>query len=192
MARQLITEGLLLAAIGGAAGFLCAVWASKGLTAIIFEEYVVTVAFDPAPDGRVVAFTMVTATLFGLLLTLLPAWQATREQPLGLQQRTARTVTSAAVGPWLVAAQIALSLVLSIAAGLFVRTLQTIRAVPSGLTSAGVVVAYSFPRPEGYRHVDNDATTAARSRSSKRSPAWSARASRSTSPRGAARGSSSA
>jgi predicted permease len=156
VARQLIIEGLLLAAIGGAGAFLCAVWAIKGLTAIIFEEYTVTVAFNPAPDGRVVAFTMVTSILFGLLLTLLPAWQATREQPRGLQPRTARSVTSGAAGSWLVAAQIALSLVLLIASGLFVRTLHTIRAVPSGLTSAGVSVAYSFPRPEGYRHVDND------------------------------------
>ena len=88
VSRQLMTEGLLLAAIGGAGGFLCAVWASKGLTAVIFEEYMVTVAFDPAPDRRAIAFTMATALLFGLLLTVLPAWQATREQPLGLQQRT--------------------------------------------------------------------------------------------------------
>ena len=156
VSRQLMTEGLLLAAIGGAGGFLCAVWASKGLSAVIFEEYMVTVAFDPAPDGRAIAFTVATALLFGLLLTLLPAWQATREQPLGLQQRTHRTVTSATAGKWLVAAQVALSLVLLIAAGLFVRTLRTIRSVPSGLTSAGVVVAYPFPRPGGYTHVDND------------------------------------
>ena len=58
VARQLITEGLLLTAIGGAGGFLCAVWASKGLSAVIFEEYMVTVAFDPSPDGRAIAFTV--------------------------------------------------------------------------------------------------------------------------------------
>src|SRR6478672_11383374 len=116
----------------------------------------VTVGFDPAPDGRAIMFTMATALLFGLLLTLLPAWQATREQPLGLQQRTHRPVTSATAGKWLVAAQVALSLVLLIAAGLFVRTLRTIRSVPSGLTPAGVVVAYPFPRPGGYTHLDND------------------------------------
>ncbi len=164
-------------------------WASKGLSAVIFEEYMVTVAFNPAPDGRAIVFTMATALLFGLLLTLLPAWQATREQPLGVQQRTRRTVTSATAGKWLVAAQVALSLVLLIAAGLFVRTLRTIRSVPSGLTPAGVVVAYPFHRPGGYSAPRQRRLLPQHDREApERSPVWSARASRSTSPPAAAPG----
>ncbi len=131
-------------------------WASKGLTAIIFEEYVVTVAFDPAPDGRVVAFTMVTAMLFGLLLTLLPAWQATREQPLGLQQRTARTVASAAVGH-LAGRGANRAVAGAVDRGRSLRPNAANHPVGAVRPDvAGVVVAYSFPRPEGYRHVDND------------------------------------
>ncbi|HEY7055489.1 MAG TPA: ABC transporter permease [Vicinamibacterales bacterium] len=155
VARQLVTEGVLLATIGGLGGLLCAAWASRSLSAVIFEDYVVTIAFDAAPDGRAVAFTIMTSLCFGLLLTLIPAWRATREQPFGLQRST-RTVTSSTTGRWLVAAQVALSLVLLIAAGLFVRTLQAIRSVPSGMTTKGVVVAYPFQRPAGYGRVDND------------------------------------
>jgi predicted permease len=155
LARQLVTEGVLLAAIGGLGGLLCALWASQSLSAVIFEDYIVTIAFDAAPDSRAVAFTIVTSLCFGLLLAVLPAWRATREQPFGLQ-RSVRTVTASTAGGWLVAAQVALSLVLLIAAGLFVRTLHAIRSVPSGMTTKGVVVAYPFPRPGDYRHVDND------------------------------------
>jgi predicted permease len=122
---------------------------------VIFEDYVVTVAFNPSPDGRAVIFSLLTALLFGVLLTVLPAWRAAREQPFGLQG-SARTVTSSNAGGWLVAAQVALSLVLLVGAGLFVRTLYSIRAVPSGLTTKNVVVAYPFQRPGGYARVEND------------------------------------
>jgi len=155
VARQLVTEGVFLAVIAGLGGLICAAWATRTLSSVIFDDYVVTVAFNPAPDGRAVGFALGTSLLFGVLLTLLPAWRATREQPSGLQ-RSARTVTSSAAGTWLVAAQVALSLVLLIGAGLFVRTLYSIRAVPSGLTTKNVVVAYPFERPGGYRGVDND------------------------------------
>jgi len=155
LARQLVTEGVFLAALAGIGGLICAVGATRSLSAVIFDDYVVTVAFNPAPDGRAVGFAMVTSLLFGLLLTLLPAWRATREQPFGLQH-SARTVTSSTAGRWLVAAQVALSLVLLIGAGLFVRTLYSIRAVSSGLSTKNVVVAYPFQRPGGYGRVAND------------------------------------
>ena len=151
-----MTEGLLLAAVGGLSGLACAAWASRGLGAIIFEDYVITVGFDPTPDRRVASFAIATALLFGALFTLLPAWQG--NPPTAARPATAdsRTTTARSAGRWLVAAQVALSLVLLIAAGLFVRTLQAIRSTTDGLSSAGVVVAFPFPRPGAYSHLDND------------------------------------
>ena len=154
--RQLLTEGLLLAAVGGLSGLACAAWASRGLGAFIFEDYVITVGFDPTPDRRVASFAIATTLLFGALFTLLPAWRATRQPPLGLQQANGRTTTARHAGRWLVAAQVALSLVLLIAAGLFVRTLQAIRSTTDGLSSDGVVVAFPLSRPRAYSHLDND------------------------------------
>jgi predicted permease len=153
--RQLLTEGILLAAVGGLGGLVCAAWASKVLSSVIFEDYVITVGFDASPDRRVAAFVVGTALIFGALLALLPAWRATRQQPLGVQPLNARTTTRSP-GRGLVGAQVALSLVLLIAAGLFVRTLQAIRSTSSGMTSAGVVVAFPFPHPGAYSHLDND------------------------------------
>ena len=156
MWRQLLTEGLLLAAVGGLSGLACAAWASRGLGGFIFEDYVITVGFDPTPDRRVASFAIATTLLFGALFTLLPAWRATRQPPLGLQQANSRTTTARHAGRWLVAAQVALSLVLLIAAGLFVRTLQAIRSTTDGLSSDGVVVAFPLSRPRAYSHLDND------------------------------------
>src|SRR5689334_23252938 len=89
--RQMLTEGVLLALAGGAAGVVLASWICAAMTRLIFEEYTVAVTFDGRPDLRVVALTAAVAVAAGIIFSLVPAWRATRSAtPEGLMQH-ART-----------------------------------------------------------------------------------------------------
>jgi putative ABC transport system permease protein len=157
--RQMLTEGLLLALAGAGGGVALAYWACAAMTRLIFEESHVVVAFDGTPDARVVALTTAVAVATGVLFSVLPAWRATRAAaPRQLTQGTRTVSRSGAAGRWLVAAQVALSLVLVVNAGLLVRSLGEIRGLETGIDRTdGVVVAYtSAARLGAYASVDND------------------------------------
>ncbi len=155
--RQMLIEGLLLAAAGAAGGVLFAFWSSAAMVKTIFQDYLVTASLDVTPDSRVVAFTAALATLVGVLFSVAPAWAAARVPAVELLQQSARTTSgSGRVGKWLVATQVGLSLILLTAAGLLVRTLQEIRSIDAGMRPDNVVVAYPAPRPGGYGNVNND------------------------------------
>ena len=158
LARQMLTEGVLLSIAGGACGILAAGWVCRALTALIFEEYLSTVLFDGRPDARVIAATAATATLTGVVFSAVPAWRATRRSVAESVSASSRTSTaSGSIGRWLVAAQIALSLVLLAAAGVLVRSLGAARSVQSGIErSDDVLVAYPWGRAGGFDGVDND------------------------------------
>src|SRR5262249_32057242 len=59
VARQMLTEGILLSLTGAGAGILLATWSCSALTGLIFEEYLIAVSFDATPDVRVIAITIV-------------------------------------------------------------------------------------------------------------------------------------
>jgi putative ABC transport system permease protein len=159
LARQMLTEGVLLAIAGGAAGILAASWTCRALTSFIFEESRATIAFDARPDGRVMAATIATATLVGIVFSVVPAVRATRRSPAEALQQSARTGTATGrTGRLLVATQIALSLVLLAMAGVLVRSLGTVRAIQSGIERTDdVFIAYPWGRAGGFDGVDNDA-----------------------------------
>ena len=90
LARQMLTEGMLLSIAGAAGGILVAGWTCRALTAFIFEEYLSTVVFDARPDGRVIAVTIATATLAGIVFSVVPAWRATRRSVAETVQRSTR------------------------------------------------------------------------------------------------------
>jgi len=158
LARQMLTEGVLLSMAGGICGILFAGWACRALTAFIFEEYLSTIVFDARPDARVIAVTIATATLAGVIFSVVPAWRATRRSAVEALQHSTRTgTTSGAAGRLLVATQIALSLVLLSTAGVLVRTLGAVRAIESGVERTdGVFIAYPWGRAGGFDGVDND------------------------------------
>jgi len=158
LARQMLTEGVLLSIAGGACGILFAAWACRALTAFIFEEYSSTVVFDARPDARVIAATFATATLAGVVFSLVPAWRATRRAVAETVQHATRTTTATGgAGRLLVATQIALSLVLLSAAGVLVRSLGAVRSVQSGVERTDrVFIAYPQPRANGLDGIDND------------------------------------
>jgi predicted permease len=157
IARQVIVEGVLLASIGAACGTAFAYASSHALMRQILADYLVPIAIDVSPDGRLLVLTAAVALGAGILFSAVPAWRAARQDSSALLRHGARTVSGTGrMGRLLVGAQIALSLVLLTNAGLLVRTLQQIRAIDSGMRSDDVMVAYPGPRPGGYRGVDND------------------------------------
>ena len=157
VARQLLTEGVLLSTLGGAMGIVFAFWSCRAITALVFDDYLVTVAFDASPDLRVIAVSTVIAVVVGILFSLAPVWRVTQQSSQALQS-TRTTSGTRRPGRKLVAAQVALSLVLLTNATLLVRSLAAVRGIDSGLNRTdGVYVAYpAAARPGAYAGVDND------------------------------------
>jgi putative ABC transport system permease protein len=153
LARQLLTESTLLSAAGAAAGLAIANWSSVALRNLMD----VPPAFHVGPDVRVLGFTAVAAILTGILFGLAPVWQVTRQDPTRVIPQESRTIaaTTGRFGKALISAQVALSLVLLMGAGLFARSLHLLRSLDPGFQREGVLLAQLFPRPNGYKDMDN-------------------------------------
>jgi len=124
--RQLLTEGTLLAVLGGAAGLLLAYWAQSLLWSFR-PPFLAADAIDLAPDTRVLLFTLGVSIATGVLFGLAPAIQASRPDLVGELKETGAPIGSNGLFNLrnaLVSAQIALSLVALVGAGLFLRSLQ--------------------------------------------------------------------
>jgi predicted permease len=136
--RQLLTESVLLALLGGGLGLLFAYWGAQFLLGFIPpRDTPLTLQFSP--DGRILAFTAGVSLLTGILFGLTPAWRATRVQlNTTLKGKTHNFGLSQArmgLGKALIVSQIALSLLLLVGAGLFVRSLQKLRQVETGFNN---------------------------------------------------------
>jgi predicted permease len=123
IARQLLTESLLLSVLGAALGLVFAAWGSALLVAQLstFRE---NVFLDISLDWRVMAFTAGVSIATALLFGMVPAFRAGRVEPNDALKEQSRTVSGERrmIGQPLVVVQVALSLVLVVAAGLFLRS----------------------------------------------------------------------
>jgi predicted permease len=125
LVRQLMTEGLILALAGGAAGLLAAYWGTTLLFSTLSGLLPITLAVDPTPDERVIGATIAFSALATIGFGLWPAWRLSRTDTVrALNDQTGglggvRRIFS--TGNVLVTAQVALSLALLIVSGLFVR-----------------------------------------------------------------------
>jgi putative ABC transport system permease protein len=132
---QLLTEGTLLALIGGAAGLLLAYWAQSLLWSFR-PPFLQADAIDLQPDARVLMFTIAVSLVTGVLFGLAPAVQASRpDLVVELKEKTSAPTGSTrlfSLRNLLVASQIALSLVALIGAGLFLRSLQNAQRINPG------------------------------------------------------------
>jgi putative ABC transport system permease protein len=137
LVRQLLTESLLLAAIGGTLGLVLAGWCSERLMALFLNGSSVTVS--AAPDWRVFAFTAVVALLACVVAGLAPALHAVRFN-VNPALKEARVQGSRWLGKSLVVAQLAISMILVVGATLFLRTLVNLYSVERGFNSDGVLV----------------------------------------------------
>ena len=153
VARQLLTESLVLAALGGVTGFLFAVWGRQLLLGLVFGNPS-SIPLDFEIDARVLGFTACISVLTGILFGLAPAAQASRQDLIpilkGAGQR-GQAAGRAHVSRVLVVAQVAVALVLSVGAGLFLRTLQNLREFNVGFRPEQVLQVSIDPRTAGYR-----------------------------------------
>jgi len=135
IARQMLTEGVLLSVIGGALGALLAVWGTGALIAFVPEG--IPRLAEAGVDWRVLGFTLALSVLTGLLFGLAPAWQAARLDLNEILKEGGRGSTGARARArsLLVVAEIALALVLLVGAGLMIRSFRSLQQVETGFTA---------------------------------------------------------
>jgi predicted permease len=141
--RQLLTESVLLALMGGAAGLLVAYWLADALATFIATGGM-SLSIQVSPDTRVLAFTAAVCFASALLFGLVPAWQATRlEIGTGLKGST-RTQTGSRprqrFSRALLVSQVALSLLLLIGAGLLAHSLANLHRLDPGFRLQNVLM----------------------------------------------------
>jgi putative ABC transport system permease protein len=159
--RQLLTESLLLALVGGTAGLLLAVWGTRLLTATFASVLPMVVTFDASPDPRVLAATLVFSVLATLTAGLGPAWRTTRPDVLpDLKEQPAEQGGGRrfSMRNMLVVGQVALSLALLTAAGLFMRGAVKAAVADPGYALEGGLVVRVDPSLGGYDETRGRAT----------------------------------
>jgi len=140
VARQMLLESLLVSLAGAAAGVPVAWFADRALVALIASGPA-DLTLDVSPDWRVLGFAAAVALVSGVAFGLVPALRATAVDPARRLRDNARTSTSRSRWlPGLVTFQVALSLVLVAAAGLFVRTFDNLRRFDPGFQADGALV----------------------------------------------------
>ena len=152
--RQLMTESVLLATVGGALGVLFALWIKNGLMFVAEWGGREMTALDPQLDWRVLAFTLGLSLLTGIVFGILPALRSTNLDLTPALKDTGRS--SSAIGrSWLskslVVVQVSVSVLLLIGAGLLVRTLRNLQHVETGFNANNLLLFDVDPGLLGYK-----------------------------------------
>jgi macrolide transport system ATP-binding/permease protein len=154
LVRQLLTESLVLAFAGGAAGLLVAVWGRDFLWSL--RPPFLPASLDLALDARVLGFTFGLSLATGILFGLLPALQSSRPEVVtALKNQAAPPLRGRRLGmlttrSLLVVAQVALSLLSLIGAALFIRSLLQAQRIDPGFKPEGLVTLSLDPGGRGY------------------------------------------
>jgi putative ABC transport system permease protein len=142
LARQLLVESVMLSAVGAGLGLLVAQWGSRALVTQL-STATDQVVIDLTLDWRILAFTIAVTATMTVIFGLTPAMRAFGLAPIGALRDVGEGRTSESrIGTTnlLVVAQVAVSLVLLVAAGLFVRTFVGLATLPLGFDAARVLV----------------------------------------------------
>src|SRR5437660_4704114 len=158
LVRQLLTESLLLSMLGGALGSLFAFWSFASITQFVtshLPHMFSTLAVNVSPDFRVLGYALALTLVTGILFGLIPALQSSR-----LDLNTALKEDGPKSGPGkksgrflrntLVGAQIAVCMILLLAAGLLLRGLYYAQTVDPGFEMKDVAAAFLYPKAQGY------------------------------------------
>jgi predicted permease len=154
--RQLLTESVLLGGLGGLVGLLFAYWGASLLLPLLSQGEI-PAHLDLSPDARALTFTIAVALFTGALFGLAPAFLATRVDMNSALKHDATCLSTGsgsrgatlAFGKLFVVSQVALSLLLLIGAGLFVRSLQKLQQAPAGFARENVLVMKLEPIGSG-------------------------------------------
>jgi predicted permease len=160
--RQLLTESVLLASLGGALGVLFAILGIRFLTFLLANgrtDFTLHAELNWHVLGVAAALSVLTGILFGLApairatrVDVMPALKEVRAGESGTRHRFGRV--SVSLSHALVGGQIAISLVMLVAAGLFVRTLSNLQAIELGFNRENVLLFQLDARKAGYRDQD--------------------------------------
>jgi predicted permease len=153
LVRQLLTESVLLGALGGALGVLFAFWIKDGLLLVTEWGGREMSALRPSLDLRVLGFTLGLSFLTGIIFGILPALRATNLDLTPALKDSGRN--SSGVGrSWLskslVVVQVSLSVLLLIGAGLLIRTLRNLQHVDMGFNTNNLLLFRVEPSMLGY------------------------------------------
>jgi macrolide transport system ATP-binding/permease protein len=158
LVRQLLTESLLLSLIGGALGSMLAFWSSASITQFVTSRLpraFSTLALNVTPDARVFGYAMALTLITGIMFGLIPALQSSRidlntalkeDSPYsGAGKKSGRFLRNSLVG-----AQIAVSMILLLAAGLLLRGLYYAQTVDPGFEMKDIATTFLNFRAQGY------------------------------------------
>ncbi len=151
--RQLMTESILLASLGAAAGLLAGMWASQLISSIHLEVATIPIRFDFSFDWRVFGFGIMAAFVTGIIVGLAPAWRAARGDFNKVLHEGSRGILGSGrsiVRSGLVVAQVTGSLMLLVVAGLFVRSAQNVEHTYLGFDPQNVLNVTMETRTIGF------------------------------------------
>ncbi len=150
--RQLLTESMLLAGIGGIAGVVLAWWGSR-LLLLMASSGSAPLPLDVTPNARILSFTLLASLLSAIIFGTAPALRAIKIEPNSTLKGGKGSVkaSQSPFGKALVVAQVALSLLLLVGAGLFLRTLINLQNVPTGFNPQNVMLFQVDPATTGYK-----------------------------------------
>lgn len=149
--RQLVTESMVVAVLGGVVGVLLAQWALRAL--VVLGADLIPRAVEVGLDPIALGFSLVVTLLTGLAIGILPAWQAARVNVQETLKDASRGSTGAAgqrLRSGLLVAEVSLSLVLLIAAGLLLTSFARLQRVQPGFEPEGVFTAQLVIPPQRY------------------------------------------
>ncbi|HEY0765145.1 MAG TPA: ABC transporter permease [Pyrinomonadaceae bacterium] len=153
LVRQLLTESLLLATLGGAVGVLFAFWGKNALVTLTNDETgLLPGGVELSLNWRVLVFTLAVSLLTGVLFGFVPAWRATHlnlNTTLNQSGRTTGRVSR--LSKSLLVVQVAVSALLLAGAGLFIRTLNNLQRVELGFNQENLLVFRLQPEQAGYK-----------------------------------------
>ena len=149
--RQLLTESILLAGLGGIAGLAVAYAGARMLLAMAFPG-AQNIPINAAPSAMVIGFAFALSLLTGILFGVAPAWIAAQAQPAEALRSGSRTVAPGAslLQRGLVVLQASLSLVLLVGAGLFAQSLNKLETSNMHLDSKNRYIIHINPQAAGY------------------------------------------
>jgi predicted permease len=154
LVRQLLTEAIVLAALGGVVGLVLAIWAARLLVTFLLSGSQALV-LNVNPDLRMLAFTLAISLLTAIIFGLVPALRVTSlDLSAALKEHLAAhgsVMRGGTLRRLLVAGQVGLSLVLLIGASLFLRSLINIRQLDPGFNPDQLLLANFDPSGTGYR-----------------------------------------
>jgi predicted permease len=152
LVRQLLTESVLLSLIGGVVGVIFAVW-GKGAVVMLAsrESGLLPSDVELSLNWRVLIFSAAVSLLTGVLFGLAPAWRSTKlDFAASLNQGRRTTGTVSRLSKTLIVAQVAVSFLLLVGAGLFVRTLYNLQHVNLGFAQDNLLLFRLQPQQAGY------------------------------------------